>query len=240
MMNFKISHWERNDYERMIFFLKQESEEAYRLFQEKIVLSPKQILGVRLPKLRRYAKEIIKGNWNSYLKFGGNEYFEEVMLEGIVIGTAKMEYQERILLTDQFLSKIDSWAICDSFCNGFEINPQRVDAFFAHIETYLRSENPWSVRVGLVMMLSHYMKAPYIEEILKRSENIKNSAYYVKMANAWLISVAYINFKKQTLSFLRTSCLDDWTYHKSIQKIRESQRVSRKEKEMLKTLKRRH
>lgn len=46
----------------------------------------------------------------------------------------------------------------------------------------------------------------------------------------------FISGKTQKL--LKENSLDDWTHNKTIQKIRESLRISKEEKEMLKTWKR--
>ncbi len=58
------------------------------------------------------------------------------------------------------------------------------------------------------------------------------------MANAWLVQVCYVKYPEKTRHFLENSALDDFTHNKAIQKIRESYRVSREEKEELKLLKR--
>jgi possible DNA alkylation repair enzyme len=58
------------------------------------------------------------------------------------------------------------------------------------------------------------------------------------MAKAWLLSVCYIKFRDKTYKFLEKTSLDDWTVNKSIQKVRESLRVTKEEKEKILVLKR--
>ena len=60
----------------------------------------------------------------------------------------------------------------------------------------------------------------------------------MKMAVAWAISVCYVKFPKETFQYLKTDHLDDFTHNKAIQKICESYRVSKEEKEKLKEWKR--
>ena len=74
----------------------------------------------------------------------------------------------------------------------------------------------------------------YIDKILKIFDVTKHDGYYVKMAVAWAISVCYIKFPKVTEQYLDNSNLDEFTYKKSIQKIRESYRVTPEQKRRLK------
>ena len=47
------------------------------------------IIGVRIPVLRKMAKEIASVNWKEYLDGARDDTFEEVMLQGIVLGYAR-------------------------------------------------------------------------------------------------------------------------------------------------------
>lgn len=58
------------------------------------------------------------------------------------------------------------------------------------------------------------------------------------MAAAWLVSVCYIRYPSETWTYLEQDRLDTFTHNKGIQKIRESYRVSKEDKEHLLTLKR--
>ena len=53
------------------------------------------------------------------------------------------------------------------------------------------------------------------------------------MSIAWLISICYIKYPKETRKYLKNNKLDNWTHNKAIQKIRESLRISREEKNEL-------
>ena len=58
------------------------------------------------------------------------------------------------------------------------------------------------------------------------------------MAIAWLLSVSFIKQKDKTIKYLKNNKLDNFTHNKAIQKIIESYRVTKEEKEFIKTLKR--
>ena len=94
------------------------------------------------------------------------------------------------------------------------------------------------MRFAIVMILDYYVKQEYLETIFKIVNSIKNDGYYVKMAIAWLISICYIKYPKETLEYLKSNNMDDWTYNKSIQKIIESYRVTETEKDRLRKMKR--
>ena len=88
------------------------------------------------------------------------------------------------------------------------------------------------------MLLAYYVEDKYLKDIFKICEKIKSEEYYVNMAKAWLLSVCYIKHRDETYKFLEKTKLDDWTVNKSIQKVRESSRVTKEEKEKILILKR--
>ena len=87
------------------------------------------------------------------------------------------------------------------------------------------------------MLLDHYVKEEYVNEIFKVIDNIKNEEYYVEMGIAWLVAELYIKFPKQTMKYLINCNLNKFTYYKALQKARESYRVSKEEKEILNKMK---
>ena len=59
------------------------AEPNYQQFTARLLPGVSNILGVRLPILRKIAKQIAKENWREFLKQDDEVYFEEVMLKGI-------------------------------------------------------------------------------------------------------------------------------------------------------------
>ena len=86
--------------------------------------------------------------------------------------------------------------------------------------------------------LRRYLSFENLKDIFKICEKIKSEEYYVNMAKAWLLSVCYVKYREETYKFLEKTKLDAWTVNKSIQKIRESLRVTKEEKEQVLILKR--
>ena len=94
------------------------------------------------------------------------------------------------------------------------------------------------MRFGIVSLLEHFINDTYIDDVLQILSDIRHDGYYVKMAAAWALSVCYIKYPGKTSALVTENRLDDFTHNKMIQKICESFRVSREQKEELKKLKR--
>lgn len=214
------------------------AEPDYQKFAAALVPNVSGMLGVRLPLLRKLAKDIAKGDWRSYLAATDSEYFEEIMLQGMVIGSAKADLQELLTYVELFVPKIDSWSICDSFCAGLKFTNRHKEQVWQFLQPYLKSNKEFELRFGIVMLLDFYIVEEYIERVLGLFDEVNHEGYYVKMALAWAISICYIKFPELTLDYLQKSKLDDFTYNKALQKIIESRRVDQEAKELMRKMKR--
>lgn len=141
--------------------LRQQAEEKYRDFSGALIPGAKPLLGVRLPILRKLAKEIVKGDWRAEIGDTEDQYFEETMLRGMVIGygTAKAEYREGIPYVESFIPLVDNWSVCDSFCNSFLLAGRCREEVWEFLQRYLHSDREFEVRVALITLLSHYLKS---------------------------------------------------------------------------------
>lgn len=198
-----------------------------------------EIIGVRVPNLRMLAKDIIKEDFRAFLEDEEITYYEEVMLKGLIIGMAKLSFDETCKYLKKFIPIIDNWAVCDITCSSLKITKKNISEMWEFLLSYTKSSNEYEIRFAIVMYLSYYIDEKHIKEIFKIIENIKNDGYYVKMAIAWFISIAYIKEKDITKQFLNTTNIDNWIYNKALQKIIESYRVDKNEKEILRSMKRR-
>lgn len=210
----------------------------YKEFHSKLIISDK-LIGVRTPELKRIAKVIARSNYLEFFKNNKHELYEENMVHGLVLGYLKLEFDDLKPLVDSFIPHIDNWAVCDATVANLKVYKKNItkDKVFNEIKNYLNSDNPWINRFGYVMLLEYFIEEKYIEEIFELCENYKDH-YYVKMAIAWLISECYIKHKGRTLTFLKKNKLDTWTHNKTIQKIIESLRVTKEDKVLLRSLKR--
>ena len=221
------------DYNKFIEYLFSLKDDEYKKFNQKIVKTDN-IIGIRLPILKNIAKIIAKNDYLSFIKNNKHQYSEEIMLHGLVITYLKIDFNESIKLFDEYIKYIDSWATCDSVVMNYKIVSKNLDICLIKIKEYLKSDKPFVKRVGIVLLF-YYLNDDYIDEVLKLINSIKSEDYYVKMANAWLISICLVKYYDKTVKFLKSCQLDDWTYNKALQKAIESYRI--KDKETLRKMK---
>ena len=214
------------------------SDDKFKTFHSRLCPNTDNIIGVRLPLLRQLAKEIAKGDWRNFLSNSKEEYYEEILINGLVIAYAKCDVEERLNYIESFVPKIDDWAICDSFCNTLKFVNKNKEIMWEFIQSYLKSYNEFEIRFAVVIILNYYITEDYINLVLKTLDNIKHDGYYVKMAVAWAISMCFIKFEEKTMAYLKDNSLDDFTYNKSLQKICESLRIDKNTKELIKSMKR--
>lgn len=217
----------------------EKAENDYKEFFSSLIPNINNVLGVRLPVLRKIAKEIYKSEkWEDFIKQTDCQYMEEIMLQGMVIGLVKKSPEEILELVKDFVPKINNWAVCDTFCVGLKFTNKNKELVWDFIQPYFKSKEEYDIRFGYVMLLSYFIDDDYIDRILDLIDNFRDERYYSRMAVAWALSICYVKQPEKTLEYLKTSKLDNWTFNKSIQKICESLRVDKSTKNMLKCLKR--
>ena len=217
------------------------TDEEYQKFNQKLCPdTKKKMLGIRVPALRKLAQKIVKEyDWKEFLKHADDNCFEEVLLQGFVIGYAKIEIDEKLQLIKWFVPKIDSWAISDTFCPTLKIKPKDLPKVWDFILPYLNSTREFDVRFSVIMMLDYYLTEEYVDQVLEKLDQISHDGYYVKMAVAWTIAEIGIKFNEKAMHYLQTqNHLDLFTFNKALQKMRESYRIDEKQKELLKEMKR--
>ncbi|KQL18182.1 DNA alkylation repair protein [Cytobacillus solani] len=210
----------------------------YQKFSTALIPNINNVLGVRLPELRKLAKKIAKGDWRTYLATAEDKYFEEIMLQGMVIGYAKTDIEEILSYVASLVPKIDNWSVCDSFCTGLKFTKENKERVWTFLQPYLSSKKEYEIRFGVVMLLDFYIEIEYIDRVLILLNRAKHDGVYAKMAVAWAVSICYVKFPDTTMEYLRNNTLDDFTYNKAIQKISESNRVDQETKTLIRSMKR--
>ena len=211
------------------------ADEKFSKFHSNLVPNTDNILGISIPKLRAVAKELLKScdDIDSYFALVGNKYYEETMLQGIVVGYLKCSWNEKLQYITDFVPKISDWAVCDVFCGGIKPPKKEIASFREFVEPYLHSQNEFEIRFAVVILLQKYITDSYITSTLQALKSVTDDRYYVKMAVAWALSICYIKFPDLTLKLFKEKSLDKWVQNKAIQKCRESLRVTPEDKEML-------
>lgn len=228
--------WSEKSYKSFVAWLISQKDEKYKEFHSSLVLNSKyEMIGIRVPIMRNIAKEIAKTDIEEFLKCSTDNYYEEVMIQGLVISHIKDE-EVFYKYFKEFITKIDNWAICDSFCNSIKIIEKYEDKYFKEMIKLALNKKEFVSRVGLVTILNHFIEKKNLDIIFDTLNKIESDKFYINMAEAWLICEMYINFPKETSSFLKNNSLNKFTQNKAISKIHDSYRVSKEEKEYLSTL----
>ncbi len=216
------------------------SETKFKKFTANLIPGAENILGIRMPVLREISKKIAADTkWKEYVLYEKMKYYEEFMLQGMIIGLKKKEDIEEILkLTEKFIPRINNWAVCDTFCTDLKIVKKNKERVWKFLQRYFLSDKEYDVRFAAVLSLKYFVDEEYLDRMFLYFDNLKNHKYYVQMAVAWAVAEIYIKYPERTLEYINNNKLDNFTHNKSIQKICESFRVDKEIKEKLKLLKR--
>ncbi len=220
--------------------IEEKADEKYRQFHAKLIPGVEsEFLGVRVPELRKMAKEICKEDWRGFVEaVKDSNVYEMNMLCGMVTALAKCDFQEKLANVKKFIPCINNWAVCDIVCGDLKDVKKHRQEMYEFLKPYLMSNKEYELRFAIVILMQYFITEEYIDEVLRIYDRIQHEGYYVKMAVAWGISVCFVHFREKTLDYMDNCRLDDFTYNKSIQKIRESYRVCKEDKQMLLTKKR--
>lgn len=216
------------------------SEEDYKKFNSKLCPDTnKEILGIRIPKLRKLAKDIVKGeNWKEFLNNHEEKYFEEVLLEGLLIAYSEEKLEDKFVYMREFIPKMDSWEMTDTFTPTLKIKEQELELYWNFIMPYTKSTREFEIRYAIISILDYFIKEEYIDKIIDILDNINNDGYYVKMAVAWTLAEIGVKFNERLIDYLKgNNNLDKFTFNKTLQKMIESYRISNEQKIILKSMK---
>ena len=218
------------------------ADPSYQAFQSKLVpnIDPSRVLGVRTPALRSYARKLARTRENEARAFMTqlpHELYEENNLHGELIGLLAKTPQEAFELLDAFLPYVDNWATCDLIrVPAFK---RDLPAVLDKIRSWIASEPEYMVRFGVVQLMTLFLDDVFDPEHLQLVVRIDRPEYYINMARAWYYSFALIKQPEATLPLFETRpiALDTWTHNKSLQKARESSRITPERKAYLQSLK---
>ena len=227
-------------YEDILKELYSNADEEYKRFHLKLMPNNEvNSIGVRIPVLRSIAKRILKGDWRTFLsEYKDSDINEVTMLRGMVIAGAKCDFAEKAEYLRAFVPEIDNWGVCDVVSGDNKDAEKHRHEMIGLIYMWLKSGREYEVRFAIVSLMQHFMTDEYIDKVIAVCDHEKHEGYYVRMAIAWCLSVCFVKYRSKTLHYLKRCGLDDFTYNKTLQKICESSRVSREDKALLRTMKR--
>lgn len=219
-------------------FLLSKKDDEFRDFNSSLIPNVDKItiIGVRVPILRKLAKQIVKENdYSSFLNALPHELFEENCLHSLVISELKNE-DEVLQYLNKFLPYVDNWAVSDI------ISPlvfkKHKEKLLRQIHIWLKSSDTYTIRYAVSALMQYFLEDDFKGEYLNDVVNIKSNEYYVNMMRAWFFQVALLKQYDATIGIFESGILDKWTHNKAIQKCSESRRMTDEQKTYLKSLKR--
>ena len=212
-------------------------DEKYRDFHSKLIpdMEKENIIGIRTPVLRKYAKQFAKTeDAAAFLQDIPHTYYEENNLHMMLITSIK-EYDKCLKEIEKFLPYIDNWAICDGLSP--KVFKNHKPELLEKIKQWIPSEHTYICRFGIEMLMRWFLDEDFKPEYLKMPASVRSDEYYVNMMIAWFFATALAKQWDATIPYLQDPVLEPWTHNKTIQKARESLRITPEQKEYLKTLK---
>ena len=198
----------------------------YRDFHAKLMptIDKEKVIGVRTPALRSYAKQFGKTEEaKEFMKVLPHKYYEENNLHGMLLEQIK-DYDELIIELEKFLPYIDNWATCDLL--SLRIVKKNLEDFLEKINKYIKSDQPYTIRFGISMLMKHYLDDNFKIEYANKVAAVQSEEYYVNMMRAWYFATALAKQYDSIIPFIEEKKLDVWTHNKAIQKSIESYRIT--------------
>lgn len=208
----------------------------YKSFQERLIpnIDKSVIIGIKIPVLRKLAKEMIKDE--SYIEFLDNlphVYLEENLLHAIMVSELK-DYNQCIFRLNLFLPYVDNWEVCDIISpKVFKKNNIKL---IDEIKEWLNSKDEYIIRFGIEILMMYYLDDNFDISHHDLVSKIRSSYYYVNMMIAWYFATALAKKWDISIKYIEENKLDKWTHNKTIQKAIESYRITKEQKEYLRQL----
>lgn len=207
----------------------------YKRFQAALipVIDPATMIGVRTPKLRELAKQLSWEDMTEFIIETPHEFFDENLLHALILSDMK-DFRMCVDAVNNFLPFVDNWAVCDQLRpKSFKRNHSKL---LPHVISWLTSDNTYTVRFGIEMLMLHYLGGDFRSEYLQWVAAVQSKDYYVRMAVAWYFATALAEQYEIALPFIEQEKLAPWTHNKAIQKAVESRRIPAERRGYLKTL----
>ena len=211
------------------------ADSEYKSFTAKLVpnVAEEKIIGVRLPLLRKIAKENLALR-DDFMMELPHKYHEENLLHAIFINSlTNMSHAFSEL--DKFLPYVDNWSVCDTVRP--KIFAKNKGVLIEKIPSWLADENTYAKRFALEMLMIHFLQSDFSSEYLELAASVSGDDYSLKMMVSWYFATALAYRYEESVVYLTGGRLDRWIHNKTIQKASESFRISEAKKEYLKELK---
>ena len=210
-------------------------DEKYQKFSSSLLPNIENVLGVRFPILKKIAKKIAKNDYELFFSENDDEFLELTLLEAMIIGMIKVDFNYIKNHLEKFIKKINCWSVCDTLCSNLKIIKENKKAAKDFIENYFKSKKEYKLRFSYVILLNYFIESDF-DYVIEKIELFNDDQYYAKMAAAWCLSYCFMYDFNRTLEIIKNKKIHPWVLKKGILKARESYKLINEQKEILKTL----
>ncbi len=190
------------------------------------------VIGVRTPDLRKYAKTI--STPEQFLSALPHKYFEENQIHAFILSDIR-DIEKCINLVDAFLPYIDNWATCDQLIP--KVFAKNTPKLLPWISKWIKSKHTYTVRFAIGLLMRFYLGDKFNPKYANAVISVKSDEYCINMMRAWYFATALAKNWNEVIGIIENKKLDTWTHNKTIQKAIESYRITQPQKEYLKHLK---
>ena len=158
----------------------------YKKFNERIIPTKYEIVGIRVPILKKYIKSIKK-----YIRTD-RKYYEDFLIE-----IYSLNYTEDIKKTEileELLEYFDNWALVDFTISNLKF--KNLDILKRFLDKIKNSKKEFIIRYYIGNLMKYYLDSSF--DIVKTYENTK--FYYVDMMVAWYYQNYYFKVDKETIN----------------------------------------
>ena len=235
-MNLILENWTQSDMQNFNLYLQSIAKPEKVNWTRRIINTSLPLYAIPTPEIKIIAKEILKGDYLSFLKLNTRLVYENLAVNAFLIANiADFELQKSFLLP--YASIVDCWALCDIL--KFKVNKNNVDDFFKLSMQLIKSEKVFVRRIAIIIWFELFKFEDYLDNVYAFIPNLKSeNEYYVNMCLAWFVAEGFIKARQKSLKLFEENVLNDFVTNKAIQKCRDSFRVDPKDKEMLLKFKR--
>ena len=217
-------------------YLLSQQDIKYRNFTLPLIpnVDEKTFIGVRLPIIKKYAKNLPEKDRLEFLKDLPHQYHEENILHAFILSIMK-DYGMFLNYINEFLPYVSNWSVCDTICNKnlTKYRPELIEEIYK----WLKSNELYRVRYAVKCLMNYYLGDDFKEEHLLKVREVKLDDYYVEMMIAWYLATGLAKNYETFVKVIEEKWFNKSIHNKAIQKAVESFRVSDEHKAYLKTLK---
>lgn len=206
--------------------LKKYADDGYKEFQSSLIpnLPKEKILGVRIPQLRKIAREFDQKDFHWELP---HKYYDEYNLHALMINEMT-DFNEVISRLQDLLPFVDNWATCDL------IRPKAGDTrdYLPYINPWLESDHLYTRRFAIVFHLRNFTGDDYEKNFAIKVLSAPGDEYYLNMAKGWYLQQLTLNHPEEGL-FMMDQVANRDVQKIARQKIRDSRMISQGIKDKL-------